>query len=338
MKHLLNTLYILTPESYLFLQNDTISVKVGGTEKIRIPAHTIDSIYCFGNVTVSTPLIGFCGAHGIHLVFLSEYGKFYGRVQGPVSGNILLRRQQFAALEDPVQRMRLVKSILLGKLVNSKLFLQRQKREREDPDGKIARAIDKLTEAAKNLQEAQTVDSMRGIEGAAAVAYFSAIPNMLQGTTLTFSGRTRRPPEDPINSVLSFLYTLLKNDVQSALESVGLDPAAGFLHTLRPGRPALALDLMEELRTPFCDRLAIALLNRKQVTEDSFEQLIAPVLLNEKGRKAILSAWQKRKQETVRHPFLEETVPVGLIPYVQAKLLARVLRGDLDEYPPIIWR
>lgn len=338
MKHLLNTLYILTPESYLFLQNDTISVKVGGAERIRVPAHTIDSIYCFGNVTVSTPLIGFCGEHGIHMVFLSEYGKFYGRIQGPLSGNILLRRQQFAALEDPVRRTQLVKSILLGKLVNGKLFLQRQKREREDANGKIAHAIDKLTEAAKNLREAKTVDSMRGIEGAAAVAYFSAIPNMLQGTTLTFSGRTRRPPEDPVNSVLSFLYTLLKNDVQSALESVGLDSAAGFLHTLRPGRPALALDLMEELRAPFCDRLAIALFNRKQITEDSFEQLNAPVLLNEKGRKTILSAWQKRKQETVRHPFLEETVPIGLIPYVQAKLLARVLRGELDEYPPIIWR
>ena len=338
MKHLLNSLYILTPESYLFLQNETIGVKVGGTEKIRIPAHTIDSIYCFGNVTVSTPLIGFCGTHGIHLVFLSEYGKFYGRVQGPVSGNILLRRQQFAALEDPVQRTRFAKSILLGKLVNSKLFLQRQKREREDPDGTIAHAIEALTGAAKDLQEAMTVESMRGIEGAAAAAYFSALPDMLQGTTLSFSGRTRRPPEDPVNAVLSFLYTLLKNDVQSALEGVGLDPAAGFLHTLRPGRPALALDMMEELRAPICDRLAIALLNRKQITEASFEQLNAPVLLNEAGRKTVLSAWQKRKQETIRHPFLEETVPVGLIPNVQAKLLARVLRGELDEYPPIVWR
>ena len=338
MKHFLNTLYILTPESYLFLQNETIGVKVGGTEKIRVPAHTIDSIYCFGNVTVSTPLIGFCGARGIHLVFLSEYGKFHGRVQGPVSGNILLRRQQFAALEDPVQRTRLCKSILLGKLVNSKLFLQRQKREREDANGRIADAIEALTDAAKDLREAVTIESMRGIEGAAAAAYFSALPDMLQGTTLSFSGRTRRPPEDPVNAVLSFLYTLLKNDVQSALEGVGLDPAAGFLHTLRPGRPDLALDMMEELRAPICDRLAIALLNRKQITETSFEQLHAPVLLNEDGRKTILSAWQKRKQETIRHPFLEETVPVGLIPHVQAKLLARVLRGELDEYPPIVWR
>ena len=338
MKHFLNTLYILTPESYLFLQNETIGVKVGGTEKIRVPAHTIDSIYCFGNVTVSTPLIGFFGARGIHLVFLSEYGKFHGRVQGPVSGNILLRRQQFAALEDPVQRTRLCKSILLGKLVNSKLFLQRQKREREDANGRIADAIEALTDAAKDLREAVTIESMRGIEGAAAAAYFSALPDMLQGTTLSFSGRTRRPPEDPVNAVLSFLYTLLKNDVQSALEGVGLDPAAGFLHTLRPGRPALALDMMEELRAPICDRLAIALLNRKQITETSFEQLHAPVLLNEDGRKTILSAWQKRKQETIRHPFLEETVPVGLIPHVQAKLLARVLRGELDEYPPIVWR
>lgn len=338
MKHLLNTLYILTPESYLFLQNETIGVKVGGAEKVRLPAHTIDSIYCFGNVTVSTPLIGFCGAHGIHLVFFSEYGKFYGRVQGPVSGNVLLRRQQFALLDDPSRRAALSKSVLLGKLVNSKLFLQRQKREREDPNGRIANAIIALTDAAKELQNAPTLESMRGIEGAAASAYFSALPAMLSGTTLSFSGRTRRPPEDPVNAILSFLYTLLKNDVQSALEGVGLDPAAGLFHALRPGRPALALDMMEELRAPVCDRLAIALLNRKQITEASFEQLNAPVLLNETGRKTVLAAWQKRKQETIRHPFLEETIPVGLIPHVQAKLLARVLRGELDEYPPFVWR
>lgn len=338
MKQLQNTLYILTPESYLSLQNETIAVKVGGTEKIRIPSHTICSIYCFGNVTVSTPLIGFLGQRGIGLVFFSEYGKFYGRIQGPVSGNILLRQRQFAAMEDPVQRTRLARNILMGKIANSKLFLQRQRRERPGREETFNLAISRLTEAAQELRDSLTVDSMRGQEGAAAAAYFSAFPAMLVNSGFAFSGRNRRPPEDPVNALLSFLYTLAKNDVQSALEGVGLDPAAGFLHTLRPGRPALALDMMEELRAPLCDRLAITLLNRGQITEKSFEQLNPPVLLNEQGRKTVLAAWQKRKQETIRHPYLGETIPIGLIPHTQARLLARVLRDELDEYPPFVWR
>jgi len=338
MKQLRNTLYILTPESYLFLQNETIAVKVGGVEKVRVPAHTICSIYCFGNVTVSTPLIGFCGQRGISLVFLSEYGKFYGRMQGPVSGSILLRRRQFAAAEDPRQSTRLARGFLLGKIINSKIFLQRQRRERSQGEDVITPAIENLTAAVGKMREAVNVETMRGLEGAAASAYFSAFPAMLTGTVFTFSGRNRRPPEDPVNALLSFLYTLLKNDVQSALEGVGLDPAAGFLHAMRPGRPALALDLMEELRAPLCDRLAIALLNRGQITEKAFEQLNAPVLLGENGRKTVIAAWQKRKQETIRHPFLEETIPIGLIPHAQAMLLARVLRGELDEYPPFLWR
>ena len=338
MKQLQNTLYILTPDTYLFLQNETIAVKVGGVEKVRIPSHTISSIYCFGNVTVSTPLIGFCGERGISLVFLSEYGRFYGRVQGPVSGNILLRRRQFAALEDPVQRTQLVRSILLGKLANSKLFLMRQRRERPGREAEITPAIERLTEAARRVQDCPSVDSMRALEGVAAAAYFSAMPAMLDGSKFQFSGRNRRPPEDPVNAVLSFLYTLLKNDVQSALEGVGLDPTAGFLHTLRPGRPALALDLMEELRAPLCDRLMLALIHRGQISEKSFDQLTAPVLLSEAGRKAVVAAWQKRKQETITHPFLGEKIPVGLIPHAQAQLLARVLRGEMDEYPPFVWR
>ena len=196
MKQLQNTLYILTPDTYLFLQNETIAVKVGGVEKVRIPSHTISSIYCFGNVTVSTPLIGFCGERGISLVFLSEYGRFYGRVQGPVSGNILLRRRQFAALEDPVQRAQLVRSILLGKLANSKLFLMRQRRERPGREAEITPAIERLTEAARRVQDCPSVDSMRALEGVAAAAYFSAMPAMLDGSKFQFSGRNRRPPED----------------------------------------------------------------------------------------------------------------------------------------------
>jgi CRISPR-associated protein Cas1 len=338
MKHLLNTLYILTEGSDLHLQNETIAVHVGGTEKVRIPAHTVDSIYCFGNVTVSTPLIGFCGEHGITIAFFSRTGRFYGRIQGPVSGNILLRRMQFAAVDDPVTQCRLVKHILLGKLYNARQFLLRQGRERPQCAQAFADAADRISRCAGNLKDSISVEEMLGIEGAAASAYFSVFSQMLARDTLSFSGRNRRPPEDPVNALLSFLYTLLKNDVQSALEAVGLDPAAGFLHSLRPGRPALALDLMEELRAPQCDRMAVSLINLGQISEKSFEQTVPPVLLNEQGRKTVITAWQKRKQDVILHPFLKEKIPIGLIPYAQARLLAKVLRGELDEYPPFAWR
>lgn len=338
MKQLQNTLYILTPETYLFLQNEAIAIKVGGVEKVRIPAHTIADIYCFGNVTVSTPLIGFCGQRGIGLVFLSEYGRYYGRIQGPLHGNILLRRRQFAALDDLFLSQRLARSFLLGKLLNSKELLLRGRREGKDKEGQLTNAIEQMIRCSSQLRDCTSMDSMRGVEGAAAAAYFAALPFMITANEIRFEGRNRRPPEDPFNALLSFLYTLLKNDLQSALEGVGLDPAAGFLHTLRPGRPALALDLMEELRAPLCDRLALALVNRNQISLKSFDQLTPPVRLSEEGRKTVLNAWQKRKQETIRHPFLQETIPIGLIPHLQARLLARVLRDDLDEYPPFHWR
>lgn len=338
MKHLLNTLYILTPDTYLFLENEAIGVKIGGEEKVRVPAHTISSIYCFGNVTVSTPLIGFCGQRGISLIFLSEYGKFYGRIQGPVQGNILLRRRQFVALDDMVLSKRLVRSILLGKLVNSREFLMRVRRERKEKEEIFSDSIQKVARIAEELRESPSIDSMRGLEGAAAAAYYAAFSAMLVGEEMRFEGRNRRPPEDPVNALLSFLYTLLKNDVQSALEGVGLDPAAGFLHTLRPGRPALALDLMEELRVPLCDRLVVALINRGQITLKHFEQLTPPVLLGENGRKIVLKAWQERKKEQIQHPFLQEKISIGLIPHVQAMLFARVLRDELDDYPPFHWR
>lgn len=338
MKQLLNTLYILTPESYLFLENEAVGVKIGGEEKVRVPAHTIDSIFCFGHVTVSTPLIGFCGQRGISLVFLSEYGKFYGRIQGPVQGNILLRRRQFARLDDNMFSKRLVRSILLGKLVNSREILLRARRERTEREEVFTEAVHKIANIAEELRESPNIDSMRGLEGAAAAAYYSALSAMLIGEEMRFEGRNRRPPEDPVNALLSFLYTLLKNDVQSALEGVGLDPAAGYLHTLRSGRPALALDLMEELRAPLCDRLAVSLINRGQIRTKHFEQLTPPVLLGEAGRKIVLKAWQERKKEHILHPFLQEKIQIGMIPHAQAMLLARVMRDELDEYPPFHWR
>lgn len=338
MKHLLNTLYILSEGSYLHLQNETIAVCVGGTEKVRVPAHTIDSVYCFGDVTVSTPLIGFCAEHNITIVFFSPFGKFYARVQGPVSGNILLRKMQFAAVDDTVMQCRIVRNILLGKLYNSRQFLLRQSREHPLCAQSFSDAAGKISNWAAELKDCITVEEMRGIEGAAASAYFSVFSQMLAKNTFTFSGRNRRPPEDPVNALLSFLYTLLKNDVQSALEAVGLDPAAGFLHSMRPGRPALALDMMEELRAPLCDRMVVSLVNLGQISKKSFEQTVPPVLLGEQGRKTVIAAWQKRKQEVILHPFLGEKIPIGLIPFAQARLLARVLRGELDEYAPFAWR
>ena len=342
MKKLLNTLYLLTPGSGLSLGNEALVVTVGGTEKLRVPSLGIDSVMCFGNTSVTTPLIQYCGEKGIALSWFSENGRFYGRTVGPAHGNILLRRNQFRALDDPDKRGAIVRSVLVGKLVNSRETLLRAAREAAD-----AAAEEKLRQAAENIGKLgermggeTDADTMRGLEGTAARLYFDAFPQMmkLSDPFMVFRGRSHRPPEDPVNALLSYLYTLLKNDVQSALEGVGLDPACGYLHTLRPGRPALALDIMEELRSPLCDRLALALINRKQITMQSFETPGAPYHLKEAARKTVIGAWQARKQESIMHPFLKESVPIGLIPHCQAMLLARVLRGELDVYPPFHWR
>ena len=342
MKHLQNTLYIMTPDSYLFWENECIAVKVGGEEKVRVPAHTISSIYCFGNTTVSTPLIRFCGERGIGLVYLSESGRFYGRIQGPVSGNILLRQRQFLTSADPWYTTRMASRFLTGKLLNEKNMLMR--RARESTDSSAASALretaGRIAELSQELCQPAGLESLRGIEGAAATLYFSCFDLMLKARDpeLRFEVRSRRPPENEVNALLSFLYILLKNDIQSALESVGLDPACGYLHVLRPGRPALALDLMEELRAPLCDRLAIALLNKGQLRKKDFTGALGEYRLTDQARKTVLNAWQSRKREKIMHPFLKEQVEIGLIPFVQAKMLSRCLRGDLDDYPPFVWR
>ena len=342
MKKLLNTLYVMTPGSDLNLKNNAVVVAVGGEEKVRIPLHTIDSIVCFGNMTVTTPLISSCGENGIAVTFLSEYGRFYGRTVGPAHGNILLRKAQFQVLNDPEKAKRISQCILLGKLTNSRELLMRAAREQSDQaaEQRLRTAAGDISQLTGQMDGAQDIDTLRGLEGAAAHIYFSVFDDMVKpmDAEMLFRGRSRQPPEDPVNAILSFLYTLLKNDMQSALEGVGLDPACGYLHTLRPGRPALALDLMEELRAPLCDRLALALINRGQITQKSFETLTVPFHLNEDGRKTVLTAWQKRKRETINHPFLSEKIDIGLLPHCQAMLLARVLRGDLDEYPPFHWR
>ena len=272
MKKLLNVLYIITENSYLHCENNTICVKIGGADKVRIPAHTIESIICLCNTTVSTPFIGFCSENGISLSFHSDNGKFYGRIYGAVNGNVLLRQKQYELIGKNGS-VEIVRNILRGKIINSKNTLMRAARgTSNDEENSLRKAAYLLEEQLLLLETADTIDSMRGIEGSAASIYFRVFDHMMktEDNEMLFEKRSRRPPENRTNALLSFVYMLLKNDVQSALESVGIDPAAGYLHTLRPGRPSMALDLMEELRSPLCDRFVISLINLKQIKSDCF--------------------------------------------------------------------
>lgn len=342
MKKLLNTLYVLTPESYLFCRNDNVCVQVGGEEKLAVPALTIDSIVCFGKMTVSTPLIQYCGEHGISVTFLSEQGHFMGRFYGPVSGNVLLRKKQYEEMNDEKFCREFVQTILYAKIRNSKLVLMRAARVCKTESGKenLQKGVTQLNEAAKKLALCENIDSLRGIEGAAATVYFARFDQMIADNPnrFCFETRSRRPPRNEVNAALSFTYMLLTREMQSAMETVGLDPAAGYLHTLRPGRASFALDMLEELRAPLCDRFVISLFNKGQLSQKDFDKNEDAVYLNERGRRILLSSWQKRKSEEILHPFLEEKIQIGMIPYAQCMLFARVLRGDLDEYPPFVWR
>lgn len=341
MKKLLETVYIMTPDSYLYQRNDNICVSIGGEEKASVPISQVDSLVIFGKNTMSTSLLGFCASHDVTITFLNSFGRFEGRLCGPVSGNVLLRRQQYRAADSDEFSKRFVCDLICAKIQNGKQMIMRHARTANDPipADSLTRTAAYLSEYAAQLQACDTLDSMRGIEGVAASAYFSSMDDMLSAKhAFRFERRSKRPPENEVNAVLSFLYTQLTHDYRSATESVGLDPAMGFMHTLRPGRPSFALDLMEELRAPLCDRLTITLFNRGQLTEKEFEYMDPAVYLNEKGRRLVLSQWRSRKQEEIQHPFLNEKIRIGLIPYVQAMLFARVLRGDLDRYPPFIWR
>lgn len=339
MKKLLNTLYLLTPNSYLFCRNETIAVKVGGVEKNAVPAKDIEAIVCFGQMTVSTPLLEFCGKRGISVTFLSPQGHYCGRFYGPLSGNVLLRKKQYESINQVGFSNQLVRDILFGKIRNSKMVLLRAARKQSGDAVSLTQAVNQLSDLAAQLESCDCIDSMRGIEGAAATIYFSRFDAMLHSPAgFRFESRSRRPPRNEVNAVLSFVYTLLTREISSALETVGLDPAAGYLHTLRPGRPSFALDLIEELRAPLCDRFTLSLFNLGQLGEKDFNSDSEAVFLNDRGRRTVLTSWQKRKMETVQHPFLQEKIPVGMIPYAQAMLFARVIRGDLDRYPPFVWR
>lgn len=341
MRKMLNTLYVTTPNSYLTKEGENIIIKIEGEEKFRIPAHNLENILCFGYSGASPALMAHCAAKGIGLAFFSPHGKFLARVNGPVSGNVLLRKEQYRQADDQKACTRLAKNFILGKVANSRTVLRRGMREYDKLSSQVDSSANYLRDRLSHVQAAGDLDTLRGIEGESARAYFDVFDELIrqQKDNFFFVGRTRRPPLDRMNSLLSFFYTMLHHDMQSALESVGLDPAVGFLHRDRPGRASLALDMMEELRPVLADRLALSLVNRKQIgANDFYQKENGAILLQPDTKKILLTAWQKKKQEEVMHPFLEEKIPIGLIPYTQALLMARTLRGDLDEYPPFFWR
>jgi CRISPR-associated protein Cas1 len=335
----LNTLFVTTPGAYLFRDHENLVVNVDGEEKLRVPMHHLGSVVCFGVMTVSTGTLEACAEAGIGLSFLSENGRFIARIEGEPNGSAEIRRAQFAAAADPAKTLALARSFILGKLYNSRQMLLRAARETETADDQAAlrKAGDQFDMALRYLERAGNLDELRGREGDAARTYFETFAAMIKRRrdVFGFKQRSRRPPRDPMNALLSFLYALLRHDVESALLTVGLDPAVGFLHADRPGRPSLALDMQEELRAPFADRLALALVNRDQLKPADFkEQEGGSWRLTDEARKTVLVAWQQRKQQTITHPVTKEEISLALVPHVQARLLARTLRGDLAEYPP----
>lgn len=343
MKQLLNTLFVTTQGSYLSKEGDTVLVHQEREVKLRVPIHNLGSIVCFGNVLCSPFLLGLCGERNVTLSFLTENGRFLARVHGPISGNVLLRREQYRRADDPATSAEVARSVVTAKIANSRIVLQRAMRDGPElaDSTPMKQALEDMQQYIKNLQLQATVDQIRGVEGSAAATYFGVFDHLISVNKehFFFKERSRRPPLDNINALLSFLYTLLVHDVQSALEGVGLDPAVGFLHRDRPGRPGLALDLMEELRAYLADRLALSLVNRQQVKPEGFTKTESgAVTMDDETRKAVLVAWQKRKQEEITHLFLQEKVPLGLLAHVQAQILARYLRGELEGYPPFLWR
>jgi CRISPR-associated protein Cas1 len=343
MRQHLNTLFVTTQGAYLSREGETVLVRVEQETKLKIPIHTLGGIVCFGQVMCSPPLMGLCGERNVLISFHSEHGKFLGRVQGPVSGNVLLRRAQYRWADDAAVTAAIARSVVTGKVANCRTVLLRAVRDHPDSTGTSAltTAAGVLARQLAGLQAAQPLDIVRGLEGEAARTYFGVFDHLIvsQKESFYFRERSRRPPLDSMNALLSFLYAMLANDVTSALESVGLDPAVGFLHRDRPGRPGLALDLMEEFRPVLADRVALSLVNLQQVKGNGFTTTeTGAVTMDDKTRKEVLVAWQKRKTEEVQHPFLGEKVTVGLLPYVQALLFARHLRGDLDGYPPYVWK
>ncbi|MDP1545006.1 MAG: type I-C CRISPR-associated endonuclease Cas1c [Anaerolineales bacterium] len=348
MKHLGNVLYVTTPEAFLSLDGENVVIKKEDPQGAvpsavtRLPLHNLENIVCFTWQGASPALMGACAERNIGLCFLTPNGRFQGRVTGKVKGNLLLRKKQYEVSEKEADSVPIAASFLLGKISNCRKVLDRAIRDHSMLVNvqSLTAASASLKESLKEIQSCASIGDLMGFEGSAAKIYFSVFDQLIlqQREDFFFKERSRRPPLDNMNSLLSFLYTLLTNDCASALETVGLDPYVGFLHQDRPGRPSLALDLMEELRPVFADRLALSLVNRKQITGRGFTQKESGgILMDDETRKAVLVAWQERKKEEIVHPYLKEKIPFGLLPHVQAMLLARYLRGDLDAYPPFFW-
>lgn len=343
MKKHLNTLFVTTDGAYLAKDGQAVAVRHEKETRLRVPLHNLDGVVCFGRVGLSPALMGACAEAGVSISLLTEYGRFRAAIVGFTPGNVLLRREQYRVADDDGKSCQVARSIVAGKIANARSVLMRAVRDGTSPSENcpFAETIQKMAGHLELTRYCESLAEVRGVEGESAASYFGVFDHLLTAgkPDLSFAGRVRRPPTDPVNALLSFLYTILAHDARSACESVGLDAAVGFLHRDRPGRPGLALDLMEEFRAFLVDRLVLSLVNRRQVSASGFRKTESgAVEMDDKTRKVVLTAYQKRKQDTITHPFLNEKTTVGLLVHLQARLLARHLRGDLDAYPPFIWR
>lgn len=343
MKKLLNTLYITSPDNYLSLDGENVVISKKDAEVGRVPLHNLDSIITFGYTGASPALMGKCADNNISLSFMSQSGRFLARVSGEVKGNVVLRKQQYRISDDENRSVDISRNFIFGKIYNSKWVIERTIRDypmRIDSEKLKSKSV-YLSSALKNIRNSESIDQLRGFEGEAASVYFSAFDDLIlnQKEDFVFRSRNKRPPLDNVNALLSFTYTLLAGMCISALETVGLDPYVGFMHKDRPGRASLALDLMEEFRSVLADRFVLTLINKKIVSsKDFFIKENGAVIMTDEARKNFIKSWQSKKQEVITHPYLEQKVEWGLVPYVQAMLLARYIRGDLDEYPPFLWK
>jgi CRISPR-associated protein Cas1 len=343
MKKLLNILYVSSQGSYLHREGETVVVEQKKQKVLQLPIHTLEGIVCFGNVLCSPFLLGLCAERNISVSFLSKHGRFLASVQGPVRGNVLLRRQQYRMADDADTTRKIASQLVSGKLANCRIVINRTIRDHPEKTDvqalqaaskNIDRIMDRIPRAADDAE-------VRGFEGQAAAEYFRVFDHLIieQKNDFVFKGRNRRPPLDEVNALLSFIYTLLSHDVRSALETVGLDPAVGFLHRDRSGRPGLALDIMEEFRSVICDRLVLTLINRHQVEKRGFIKAASgEVVMNDDTRKVVIGEYQNRKKKEIDHHYIKEKVPIGLLFFIQANLMARHIRGDIDGYPPFFWR
>lgn len=338
MKKHLNTLYITSDNAYLSKERETFVVEVEGKKAFQAPIHSIENIVCFGFKPLTPALMAFCAENNVGVSFLTETGKFLARVHGAQHGNVLLRKAQYAIADNETESLKIARPIIAAKVSNYRnLLLRHQRNHTEDCPDAVGAAADTLGARLSDIQRAQSLDGLRGYEGECAALYFSVLAALItaQQGDFSFAVRSKRPPLDPANAMLSFLYAILANDVRSAVETVGLDPQVGFLHQLRSGRPSLALDIMEEFRAYLGDRIMLNLINLKQVTKRDFEiRESGEVRMSDEARKTLITAYQKRKQEETTHPFLGERMTIGLLPHVQAQLMARYVRGDISVYPP----